>query len=592
VFLLRCIKAEVPILPADYVPATSVVQHARIDLDLVEMEKLMTQGIGCIGSPCMGGRTPWDLAQRVYSQGGHSTKYTILQLNPPLPLAVSAGDHVTQSRVNDWTRTAVAMQAFPMGSDRIQVTYHSVWRPCFGGGTSEATVEGAYGVQYSPVSAHCLDSDTSIKVNNVDVGVPLKATHDFRSLEELATEAGSQHLAGEKYYEKFKSFHSADYAHQFMMHLLDPNVGTSITGGNGNGYEYGHGRRDLVKKVAIYMIVWMQVVHKLERAVVLCSPNGEHEPSLYEWDQAVAFYAGSLWNEAGGRLLYRVTEDTSREFGTCTSKGTSWANDRIFQKFHEGQRLLKQGMCNEIAAVKVHIIQHMSILIIQQTLKVVHALFVDDDLRRERIYAAFFRKIIRPLVHMCDPKVADGLSDFLELRGNHDSDSHEWNSQKDGLLYTSFAEFKVALESTYPCMGITCADVGGVLKVAAGCAADNVSDYEKGAEPCGIGLGMTNANANTNKDGNANANTNKDGGGQNDQGFIKNDQELAVAAIVVIALIVLCSIASSAMCYFWGFRQGRYADLEAQSATAVGGALPSSSAHQDVSANVIGTNRA
>jgi hypothetical protein len=55
---------------------------------------------------------------------------------------------------------------------------------------------------------------------------------------------------------------------------------------------------------------------------------------------------------------------------------------------------------------------------------------------------------------------------------------------------TDFAAVKSALESTYGCLGITCADVGGVID-------DGTGTYKVGAAPCG-GAGDTSSSSSVN----------------------------------------------------------------------------------------------
>jgi hypothetical protein len=525
------------LLLANYSPSTSVVQQTRIDLDYVEMGRHMTQSQGACNSTqtaqqqsgaCFGGMLRFDLAERLYQEGGHSSKRAVLEVNP-LPVTVSIGDDVSQVRANDSPRNTVAIGNWPAGSNSVEVTYTSIQRPCFGGASTEDTVQGAYG-QSVPLSSHCLDVDSAISTNGVNVGVPLQVTNVFRSLQELGT---GSNMAGETYYEQFVTFYGADYAHRFFLHQVSftPNAGAPIERtGNAFGADQGgvFARRALSRLVMIYMTLWMQVVHQLESAVASCTPSCAsencQETSLHAWDQAVAFYTGSMCSGGSkGILLYAATDHISQDFGTCSNLGNSTTNERIFEQFRMGQRFLQQGNCNEAGLARTQIVKAMAIPIIQQSLKAAQALADPEntDFRRDRLHAAFYAKIMRPLLHMCDPGVAETIANHMET---------------DDLslpLGVSYAEFKGAIESTYPCMGLSCADVGGlIVRTQVGCVA-GPHEYVVGAEPCGLAHSDSTA-----------------------------DIPIALIVIVTLAVLLGC-FACCGIFYWWGFRQGRrYTDLE------------------------------
>ena len=52
---------------------------------------------------------------------------------------------MSQSREGDWPRTVVVATDALQGSTTLDVRYTSLWRPCFGGGSSKDGVTGAYG---------------------------------------------------------------------------------------------------------------------------------------------------------------------------------------------------------------------------------------------------------------------------------------------------------------------------------------------------------------------------------------------------------------------------------------------------------------
>ena len=71
-----------------------------------------------------------------------------------------------------------------------------------------------------------------------------------------------------------------------------------------------------------------------------------------------------------------------------------------------------------------------------------------------------FAAAVLPLVHYCNPASADTISTNMKL-GLYDADT-----------FPDFASVKGALEEAYPCLGITCAQVGELTSAGAGGTVD------------------------------------------------------------------------------------------------------------------------
>ena len=71
-----------------------------------------------------------------------------------------------------------------------------------------------------------------------------------------------------------------------------------------------------------------------------------NDSPVHAWDEAWAFYSGSLEGEGGGsegRMLYRLAEKRCANFGTCQD-GISGVNRQLLQLFTSGQSKLSDGM--------------------------------------------------------------------------------------------------------------------------------------------------------------------------------------------------------------------------------------------------------
>ena len=77
---------------------------------------------------------------------------------------------------------------------------------------------------------------------------------------------------------------------------------------------------------------------------------------MHAWDEAWAFYAGSLEGSAGnsdGRMLYRLAEKRCKNFGTCQG-GIADVNKQILNIFISGKTSLAEGRLGELKILILH----------------------------------------------------------------------------------------------------------------------------------------------------------------------------------------------------------------------------------------------
>jgi len=114
------------------------------------------------------------------------------------------------------------------------------------------------------------------------------------------------------------------------------------------------------------------------------------------------------------------------------------------------------------------IVELMSIPLVQGSLRYAYKMGMMNDVSsKSKAEGAAFSAAILPRVAKCSAKHAKTISDNL----------NQENSMAKPLADT-FKAIKEAFESTYSCMGMTCADVGGLWLT---------EGYHPGAEPCGTG---------------------------------------------------------------------------------------------------------
>jgi len=225
-----------------------------------------------------------------------------------------------------------------------------------------------------------------------------------------------------------------------------------------------NGRTQGVKKGSAYMNVWMYVIHEIEDAISDCqnsctNPGAQdcNADPVHAIDEAAAFYAGSLEGSAAagnsaGKLIFRLAEKRCSNFGTCNTGAQAKANQMIMAKLQEAQTELKNARCSNVPALRDSIVSLMSIPLVQGSLRYAWKVAEDPQAgETEKAEGAVFSAAILPRVHACDAAKAKIISDNMKI-----------NAQT--FMTSGFKAVKEAFEATYCCLGITCADIGGLLK--------------------------------------------------------------------------------------------------------------------------------
>jgi hypothetical protein len=226
------------------------------------------------------------------------------------------------------------------------------------------------------------------------------------------------------------------------------------------------------------MNIWMKVIYQMEHAIYQCGLPCDgrcDETPITAWDQAVAFYAGSLEGEKGegqGNLLYNLADQMCMDFRTCGQNGdeqvgTSFVNNQIILEFTRGQSFAVERQCDQLKLMKELIVEYMTVPLVQATLQMAHLrdfspASTEEASQRDEVAGASFAATVLPIVHRCNIKGAETIYNNMHL-------------DPSGGVVVDFNQVKKAFESSYRCMGLTCEAVGGVWEG---------SDYVKAAEPC------------------------------------------------------------------------------------------------------------
>lgn len=177
------------------------------------------------------------------------------------------------------------------------------------------------------------------------------------------------------------------------------------------------------------------------------------------WDQAVAFYAGSMEGESGvgdGVLLFDLADTMCARFMACGDDaelrfGISYANNVAINQFMKGQLHLLKRECGAARTSKNKIEKIMAVPLVQAALlnsyqQVYEKKSEEEEASKMIVAGSMYAATVLPLVHDCSPEDAQIIYENL----------------RDNQTEVDFIAVKEAFERNYACMGVTCKAVGGI----------------------------------------------------------------------------------------------------------------------------------
>merc|ERR1711935_817213 len=249
-------------------------------------------------------------------------------------------------------------------------------------------------------------------------------------------------------------------------------------------------RKEVIQKGMIYLNIFPYVIWEMQDAINDCkagSLTSNDAPvggaSVHAWDEAVAFYTGSLEGTtkggvtgySGGYLQYYLAEKRCENYGTCTASyntntddfsGESKINEEIIALFQRGEAEITAAVdstsstkCDKPARTMEEIATKMLVPFIQGTFRYLYKTRTSSGRTAKQAGELFaFATTILPFVHAADPTAAELLY------------KHVWEmpaSPDDDLK--NYAHVKSAIEATYPNLGfgagkgtIKCSDIGSL----------------------------------------------------------------------------------------------------------------------------------
>ena len=224
---------------------------------------------------------------------------------------------------------------------------------------------------------------------------------------------------------------------------------------------------------ALYQNTLMFAIHKMEQAISDCQTG--NSGGQY-WDEAVAFYVGSIPGASGddiGVMQYALAEERCVEFDTCsadsdtTTPYKSSVNNAVLTLFKQGKIYGNDLRCTDLDFTKEDLVTQFMIPMIQGVYKYLYLVSVENsEEQRANLYS--FCTALLPYVNTFSPSVA------ATLKANCDLTSSPTIPDGPGVI-------KAALESLYSSMRINCAVMGGFVD---GISSGGITVYHDGMEPC------------------------------------------------------------------------------------------------------------
>lgn len=462
----------------DYRPVTSVTDQNALDLDQKVINDLM-------GRP---NQDNFEKARKVYEYGGHSKTIATLYLNVteladiPLNLPVNGlavdGSQVSGKVYEKPKQTGDRVFEMKVQYDTSKV--QSDYMNCKVGGLDV------------PITNGCFAATGSLNVGNIYATMdysydPTTDNKNDRTIKSLSTSAEEQMkpsysstevTVGDDgffvHFQKFVDYYGTPfYGDDFVTSALN-GLKTDFTNGNVDfRNELFAPRSQSVKKGTSYMIIAMYAIRQMEDAVVECIRGLEKDEETndpgYALDQAVAYYTGSLEGtsmakSSNGVLMYNLADKRCTNFKTCGEEAdldstVSNVNRRVFKLFKSMQQDLVTSDCMEVKKKKDEIVALMTIPLIQGTLKYAYYKEFNVATVEDALEGNVFAQSVLPYIYACNEDAAKTILENMDARKT-DAD---------------YKAVKLAFESVYSCLKITCQDVGGQWDGTA---------YKEGGEPC------------------------------------------------------------------------------------------------------------
>jgi len=310
-------------------------------------------------------------------------------------------------------------------------------------------------------------------------GNSVKGSGAVRTIKGFAT-AGDAKMTAWTTFPIYKAYYNdANYADTFIT------AAATHTNANADDMNF---RSQMIKKGAAYMAVWQYVLHEFEDAIADCTGGDvtANDDSVHAWDEGWAFYAGSKTGTDGavtGDLLYGLAASRASNFGTT---GASDANSLALAAANAGRDLITTATCTGATAELKTLTEQMTIPLIQGTLKYA---WESDPAQTGSACTGQ----TAPFDASCSKAWAEGWTFASAILPQLSASAAaivttNLAASAAAPMAGGLAAVKLAIESSYPAMGVTCDGVGeyqssGVVFAGAGKCMDPVASSDAATAP-------------------------------------------------------------------------------------------------------------
>merc|ERR1711927_138372 len=242
-------------------------------------------------------------------------------------------------------------------------------------------------------------------------------------------------------------------------------------------------RKETIGKGIVYLNVFPYVIWEMQDAINDCKAGklSENADSVHAWDEAVAFYTGTLEGTAqggqgglagnyAGELQFTLAEKRCKNFGTCTADfdmnayaGYSELNKKVMALFSAGRDeilsaadLTSSDKCEPITETMNEISGLMLVPFIQGVQRYLYKTAQGTASAKEAGELFAFASAALPFIDAVDPTAAEKLY------------NRAW--KQDFTTESDFKTIKYAVEGTYSHLGVgagqgkvTCSAVGELV---------------------------------------------------------------------------------------------------------------------------------
>jgi len=261
--------------------------------------------------------------------------------------------------------------------------------------------------------------------------------------------------------------------------IIDAAFSGSVIGDIDMGVVGDDFRREVIQKGIVYLNVFPYVIWEMQDAINDCNTGDvtNNYNSVHAWDEAVAFYTGSIEGQSkggvnglesgtDGELQFMLAEKRCQNFYTCTAdsdgmeyQGYSKVNSDLFELFADGRDQIlgakHTAACPDTPDLMDKIAGVMLIPFVQGLHRYLYKTDIPEVPSAKEAGELFaFASAVLPFIHKADPDVAEMI---YERAWKLDYTAKHWT------------EIKPELEKTYPLLGVgagegvvTCVQVGAL----------------------------------------------------------------------------------------------------------------------------------